>query len=1091
MFSLKSFFNKSFLVTLIFIVSVFFTGVLFTQASSIVVDDPSGDDIDNGLCSIVEAGQNALLDNQSGSVDCAAGSGDDVISIQTDITLTSAYDVDGSGYGYGVPGNAANNLIINGNNFTISRDSGAGQFRIFFFSGNADITINDLTISGGDVDTGLAQGGAIYATTLSSLILNNVTFDNNTAVEGGAVYVSMDSSPNLNFVINGSTFSNNSSSGDGGVLYIKNPLNTLNTTISDSTFEYNWSGGDGGAIFADNLDSLNISTSYFTRNGASAGGNGLYLNGSTSASVDNSYFYFNVGSFTGGVFYVTADADLSVSSSTLEANHSGYGGVFYLIDGSELTAYNSTFRGNTGGNKGGVIYSHQDSSMSPNLINFYHNTGSSNTAGSDASSTLFNCIFDVDSCISSIDPSPFVGDTQFFENNIMDNCVGNLNNTSFLNNVSGSTCTNTGEVFDPFPSPLNMAPLELRGGLWKTVGLLAGSTAIDAGVAGTLGCPATDGRGVPRPVGAGCDIGAYEYTGEPEVVITESSGSTDISEPSTSDTYTINLGEGADSSVTINLAKSDTDFDISPSSVTFTTLNWYTPQTITVTAVDNSDNDGDRERSISHSVDSSDVTYSALTPNSVVVNISDNESTTSSSGGGPNLVYGCTESLATNYNASANRDNGTCEYPPTIVSGCMDASANNFNSNATESDGSCTYDVVLVYGCTNPQATNYNPNATASNNNCIFPEPVEPIEPVNPVDPPVEPDPPIPPVDVPVIVPIENVPVTTLPENPPTIKDKISLEDILGEASQKVKSLPVAGLVAPLVIFMITQPAVAASIPIRLWSLVPTLFGIRRKRRPWGTVYDSVTKQPLDPVHLSLKDEYGKEVATTITDIDGRFGFLVVPGRYTISANKSDYEFPSKKLSGKIKDELYDNLYFNETIEVKEGEEIIMKNIPMDPIRFNWNEFNKMQNQKLMRFYSQTELFLSHISSVLFYAGVVTSVVLLFTSFSPINLIVFGVYSLVIILRMFGVRPKKPGNVLEKQTGFPLSFAIVRVFSTELDREVSHSVVSKTGKYYNLVQDNNYYVKISKKVGEDEYQDVYTSESLNLKKGYLGKKFKV
>jgi len=306
MFSLKPFFNKSFLVTLIFIVSVFFTGVLFTQASSIVVDDPSGDDIDNGLCSIVEAGQNALLDNQSGSVDCAAGSGDDVISIQTDITLTSAYDVDGSGYGYGVPGNAAGDVTINGNNFTIERDSGAPQFRIFFFSGYANININDLIISGGDVDTGLGQGGAIYVTTLSSLILNNVTFDNNTAVEGGAVYVSMDSSPNLNFVINGSTFSNNSSSGDGGVLYIKNPLNTLNTTISDSTFEYNWSGGDGGAIFADNLDSLNISTSYFTRNGASAGGNGLYLNGSTSASVDNSYFY-RIGFFYCSFVYTSLE----------------------------------------------------------------------------------------------------------------------------------------------------------------------------------------------------------------------------------------------------------------------------------------------------------------------------------------------------------------------------------------------------------------------------------------------------------------------------------------------------------------------------------------------------------------------------------------------------------------------------------------------------------------------------------------------------------------------------------------------------------------------------------------------------------------
>ena len=37
--------------------------------------------------------------------------------------------------------------------------------------------------------------------------------------------------------------------------------------------------------------------------------------------------------------------------------------------------------------------------------------------------------------------------------------------------------------------------------------LLSGSPAINA----AAGCPATDQRGVPRPQGANCDIGAYEF----------------------------------------------------------------------------------------------------------------------------------------------------------------------------------------------------------------------------------------------------------------------------------------------------------------------------------------------------------------------------------------------------------------------------------------------------------------------------------------------------------------------------------------------------------------------------------------------------
>jgi hypothetical protein len=49
-------------------------------------------------------------------------------------------------------------------------------------------------------------------------------------------------------------------------------------------------------------------------------------------------------------------------------------------------------------------------------------------------------------------------------------------------------------------------------------------------------------------------------------------------------------------------------------------------------------------------------------------------------------VYGCTDPAATNYDASANTDDGTCSY-----SGCTDPAATNYNANATTDDGSCVY----------------------------------------------------------------------------------------------------------------------------------------------------------------------------------------------------------------------------------------------------------------------------------------------------------------------------------------------------------------------------------------------------------------
>ena len=60
---------------------------------------------------------------------------------------------------------------------------------------------------------------------------------------------------------------------------------------------------------------------------------------------------------------------------------------------------------------------------------------------------------------------------------------------------------------------LALGPLQNNGSPTQTHALLPGSVAIDAGV--FVVCPATDQRGVERPQGAACDIGAVEYVPEP------------------------------------------------------------------------------------------------------------------------------------------------------------------------------------------------------------------------------------------------------------------------------------------------------------------------------------------------------------------------------------------------------------------------------------------------------------------------------------------------------------------------------------------------------------------------------------------------
>jgi len=76
-------------------------------------------------------------------------------------------------------------------------------------------------------------------------------------------------------------------------------------------------------------------------------------------------------------------------------------------------------------------------------------------------------------------------------------------------------------------------------------------------------------------------------------------------------------------------------------------------------------------------------------------------------------IWGCTDSLAFNYDSTANLDNGGC-VP--VILGCMQPLAFNYDPNANVDDGSC---VPYIYGCIDPTMFNYDPNANTDNGNCI------------------------------------------------------------------------------------------------------------------------------------------------------------------------------------------------------------------------------------------------------------------------------------------------------------------------------------------------------------------------------------
>ena len=77
-------------------------------------------------------------------------------------------------------------------------------------------------------------------------------------------------------------------------------------------------------------------------------------------------------------------------------------------------------------------------------------------------------------------------------------------------------------------------------------------------------------------------------------------------------------------------------------------------------------------------------------------------------------VLGCMDSLAFNYNSTANVDDGSCI--PYIL-GCMNVFAINFNPLANVDDGSC---IPFINGCTDSTADNYNSFANFDDGSCYY-----------------------------------------------------------------------------------------------------------------------------------------------------------------------------------------------------------------------------------------------------------------------------------------------------------------------------------------------------------------------------------
>ncbi|GIK73179.1 MAG: hypothetical protein BroJett021_21670 [Chloroflexota bacterium] len=514
-------FGKKFTRTALCFVSVILLSLLWRHhaaAQSIVVGDGTPESCDNNALGA------ALI--SGGDITFACGSAPHTIIADTYVIATDTV-LDGGGL-----------ITLDGENLR----------RIFIVQDNAHLTLRNITLTRGFASDGpggaiwnfgvlliqnstlsangtdtVFAGGAIASFSPGEITIEQSVFDGNSAADGGAIYTYGAAA-----AIRSSIFRNNVQRVNGGYYGGGAILQEVNDnallTITDSEFQNNASnpsGAVGGAISL-LTGRMVIEESTFLNNVGYGGGGALYLAPNTRTEIRRSRLIGNRTelsvdhNFIGGA--IDNHGDLVIEDSLVSENQATDGaGIFSGGQGS-LTLRRSTVSQNQarGGGGGLLLFPGvsliENSTISGNRATIGAGIRSGVTVG-EGSVTLRHVTLygNASNNLYVDDGSQPVLVRWTILGGIVDgvNCNAGAPLVSGGRNLSSDESCNLGGNGDIVGVAPLLAALANNGGATATHLPFAGSPAIDAG---GDECLPTDQRGVTRPQGAACDIGAVEVT---------------------------------------------------------------------------------------------------------------------------------------------------------------------------------------------------------------------------------------------------------------------------------------------------------------------------------------------------------------------------------------------------------------------------------------------------------------------------------------------------------------------------------------------------------------------------------------------------
>jgi len=222
-------------------------------------------------------------------------------------------------------------------------------------------------------------------------------------------------------------------------------------------------------------------------------------------------------------------------------------------------------------------------------------------------------------------------------------------------------------------------------------------------------------------------------------------------------------------------------------------------------------------------------------------------------------------------------------------------------------------------------------------------------------------------------------------------------------------------------------------------------FFVSNKKRPaWGVVYNEWTKKPIAGAAVSIVESIFRKIKETqITDREGRFGFLVAPGSYSLRILKPGFD----------------------------ARETALFAVGTEPEKLNL-QIGLVESKGFLAYgkaYFRRSLqgildFINLINPYALAVGTLLSLFVFVVTPTNLNLVFLLVYLMLDIIKLaISLRSVRSyGVVIDKSTGAPLALSVVRLFDVDKNLLIGTRVSNEQGRFNFLLLPGQYYLTCAK-----------------------------